>query len=105
MKKYFIFINLLVFGFTGYIKAQLKIGYVDSDTIMEKLPDAQDAQQKHLRRVQELLEVPKKVEAEQKEGDDEEEDHRPGHQPVQRREQKDASPCRVPVASQRAPAL
>ncbi len=25
---------------------QLKIGYVDSDTIMEKLPDAQDAQQR-----------------------------------------------------------
>jgi outer membrane protein len=26
------------------INAQLKIGYVDSDTIMEKLPDAKDAQ-------------------------------------------------------------
>jgi outer membrane protein len=46
MKKYLIYITLLVFGLTGYIKAQLKIGYVDSDTIMDKLPDAQDAQQK-----------------------------------------------------------
>jgi outer membrane protein len=46
MKKYFIYFTLLVFGFTGYIKAQLKIGYVDSDTIMDRLPDAQDAQKK-----------------------------------------------------------
>jgi Skp family chaperone for outer membrane proteins len=26
--------------------AQLKIGYVDSDTIMDKLPDAQDARKR-----------------------------------------------------------
>jgi outer membrane protein len=31
---------------TGFSYSQLKIGYVDSDTIMDKLPDAQDARQK-----------------------------------------------------------
>ncbi|MGE5362962.1 MAG: OmpH family outer membrane protein [Bacteroidota bacterium] len=38
---------LCAFVFLSQISfAQLKIGYVDSDTIMGKLPDAQDAQQK-----------------------------------------------------------
>ncbi|MGE5498070.1 MAG: OmpH family outer membrane protein [Syntrophothermus sp.] len=47
MKKYlFVFSLFLCFGFTDLAHAQLKIGYVDSDTIMDKLPDAQDAQQK-----------------------------------------------------------
>ena len=46
MKKYFFYISLLTFVFSGFLNAQLKIGYVDSDTIMDKLPDAQDAQQK-----------------------------------------------------------
>ena len=32
--------------FSGISFGQLKIGYVDSDTIMDKLPDAQDARQK-----------------------------------------------------------
>ena len=32
--------------FTQTINAQLKLGYVDSDTIMKQLPDAQDAQKK-----------------------------------------------------------
>lgn len=32
--------------FTGIAFSQLKIGYVDSKTIMDKLPDAQDARQK-----------------------------------------------------------
>ena len=44
-KNIFIFI-VVFFAFSGITKAQLKIGYVDSDTIMDKLPDAQDAQQK-----------------------------------------------------------
>lgn len=44
-KNIFIFI-VLFFAFSGLTNAQLKIGYVDSDTIMDKLPDAQDAQQK-----------------------------------------------------------
>jgi outer membrane protein len=36
------------FGFAGFTQsfAQLEIGYVDSDAIMEQLPDAQDAQKK-----------------------------------------------------------
>lgn len=46
MKK----VILLLFGFLLIVSsssfAQLKIGYVDSQTIMNKLPDAQDAQQK-----------------------------------------------------------
>jgi outer membrane protein len=46
MEKYFFYIVLLTFVFSGFLNAQLKIGYVDSDTIMDKLPDAQDAQQK-----------------------------------------------------------
>jgi outer membrane protein len=32
--------------FTGLSYGQIKIGYVDSDAIMDKLPDAQDAKQK-----------------------------------------------------------
>ncbi|MCX6149209.1 MAG: OmpH family outer membrane protein [Ignavibacteriales bacterium] len=46
MKKYFFIIALIIYGISGSLNAQLKIGYVDSDTIMDKLPDAQDAQQK-----------------------------------------------------------
>lgn len=47
MKKYLLVFSLfLCFGFSDLAHAQLKIGYVDSDTIMDKLPDAQDAQQK-----------------------------------------------------------
>ncbi|MGE5352156.1 MAG: OmpH family outer membrane protein [Acidobacteriota bacterium] len=46
MKKYAFLVSLLFFGLTQLSHAQLKIGYVDSDTIMDKLPDAQDAQQK-----------------------------------------------------------
>lgn len=44
MKKTFIlFIFILL---SSSIFAQLKIGYVDSETIMDQLPDAQDAQQR-----------------------------------------------------------
>ncbi|MCU7494690.1 MAG: OmpH family outer membrane protein [Ignavibacteria bacterium] len=46
MKKYAFLVSLFFFGLTQLAHAQLKIGYVDSDTIMDKLPDAQDAQQK-----------------------------------------------------------
>ncbi|HEX2961976.1 MAG: OmpH family outer membrane protein [Bacteroidota bacterium] len=46
MKKYAFLVSLFFFGLTQLSHAQLKIGYVDSDTIMDKLPDAQDAQQK-----------------------------------------------------------
>lgn len=39
-----LFLSLIIAFST--ISAQLKIGYVDSDAIMKKLPDAQDAQKK-----------------------------------------------------------
>jgi len=44
MKK-FIFAAVL-FLFTGLSFAQLKIGYIDSDAVMDKMPDAQDARQR-----------------------------------------------------------
>ena len=37
---------LLLLAFSGLSYGQVKIGYVDSDAIMDKLPDAQDAKQK-----------------------------------------------------------
>lgn len=40
-----LFLFLIIF-MSSSIFAQVKIGYVDSDTIMDKLPDAQDARQK-----------------------------------------------------------
>jgi outer membrane protein len=46
MKKLFLLLFLLVIPFSGLIKGQLKIGYVDSDSIMDKFADAQDARQK-----------------------------------------------------------
>jgi outer membrane protein len=45
MKKLFVAILAFVL-LSGVSYAQLKIGYVDSDTIMDQLPDAQDARQK-----------------------------------------------------------
>ncbi|PJA98054.1 MAG: molecular chaperone Skp [Ignavibacteriales bacterium CG_4_9_14_3_um_filter_30_11] len=46
MKKVILFIFGLLIITSSNSLAQLKIGYVDSETIMQKLPDAQDAQQK-----------------------------------------------------------
>lgn len=47
MKKIGIGLLIVLFAaLTQTINAQLKIGYVDSDTIMKQLPDAQDAQKK-----------------------------------------------------------
>ncbi len=47
MKKIGFGLLILLFAsLTQTINAQLKIGYVDSDTIMKQLPDAQDAQKK-----------------------------------------------------------
>lgn len=46
MKKISLLITCAFLLFAGSSIAQLKIGYVDSDTIMENLPDAQDANQK-----------------------------------------------------------
>jgi outer membrane protein len=45
MKKT-LFILPLLFIFSSSLIAQLKIGYVDSDSIMDNLPDFQDARQK-----------------------------------------------------------
>ena len=44
MKK-FIFISIILFTSTLTL-AQLKIGFIDSDNIMDNLPDVQDARQK-----------------------------------------------------------
>lgn len=47
MKKIeFVLLLILFAALTQNLNAQLKIGYVDSDTIMKQLPDAQDAQKK-----------------------------------------------------------
>jgi outer membrane protein len=45
MKKTFFILPLLII-FSSPLIAQLKIGYVDSDSIMDNLPDVQDARQK-----------------------------------------------------------
>ena len=64
MKRY-IFLALLFF-IPAVSFAQLKIGYVDSDTIMENLPDAQDAQQKLDALIQEWQTELNKLEADWK---------------------------------------
>lgn len=46
MKKLSLLLFLFIIPFTGLTSGQLKIGYVDSDSIMDKFPDAQDARQK-----------------------------------------------------------
>lgn len=45
MKKS-IFLLAVLLSFSSLSFAQLKIGYIDSDTVMDKLPDVQDARQK-----------------------------------------------------------
>jgi len=46
MKRFFVTCVLLLLVLPGLSNAQMKIGYVDSDALMDKLPDAQDAKQK-----------------------------------------------------------
>lgn len=46
MKKSMLYIFAFLIIFSTISFSQLKIGYVDSETIISKLPDAQDAQQK-----------------------------------------------------------
>ena len=46
MKKIILPLVICLTLFSGFSFAQLKIGYVDSDAIMDNLPDAQDAKQK-----------------------------------------------------------
>ncbi len=62
MRKIIIFCVVLFTA--GITSGQLKIGYVDSDTIMEQLPDAQDAQQKINNFIQEWNEELKKLDNE-----------------------------------------
>ena len=62
------FLTLLFsfFLFTGISFSQLKIGYVDSKTIMDKLPDAQDARQKLNALINDWKNELSKMEAEKK---------------------------------------
>lgn len=46
MKKIFFYLAFALLLFPVITLAQLKIGYVDSKTVLDKLPDAQDARQK-----------------------------------------------------------
>mgnify|MGYP000873573894 CR=1 FL=1 len=47
MKKFcFVIVFAFLFGSLSFISAQPKFGYVDSETIMKQLPDAQDTQKK-----------------------------------------------------------
>lgn len=46
MKKNILSLAVFLFLFSGLSFGQLKIGYVDSKTIMSKIPDALDAKQK-----------------------------------------------------------
>lgn len=57
---------ILFFTFTFLSIAQLKIGYVDSDTIMDNLPDVQDARLKLDALIQEWQNELKKLESEWK---------------------------------------
>ena len=45
MKKSFVVFTLLLLVLSGKVYSQSKIGYVDSDAIMDQLSDAQDARQ------------------------------------------------------------
>jgi outer membrane protein len=46
MKKIVLSVLVYIFVFAGFSYGQLKIGFVDSKTILSKLPDAADARQK-----------------------------------------------------------
>jgi outer membrane protein len=46
MKSLILILVIGLFVFAGNSLAQLKIGFIDSNTIMDNLPDAQDARQK-----------------------------------------------------------
>jgi outer membrane protein len=61
-----ILIALAILFLTGITSAQLKIGYVDSNTILDKLPDAQDARKRLDAMVQEWQAEINKMEQEWK---------------------------------------
>ena len=66
MKKIILSLSIFIFVFSGLSYGQLKIGYVDSKTIMSKLPDAQDANQKLNALIREWQNELSKMEAEKK---------------------------------------
>ena len=66
MKAKIIFGLFILFGIFSVSFSQLKIGYVDSDAIMEKLPDAQDARQQLDQFIQEWQTELKKLEGDWK---------------------------------------
>ncbi len=46
MKKLHLILSIVILCLSSSVFAQLKIGFVDSDTIMDNLPDVQDTRQK-----------------------------------------------------------
>jgi len=66
MNKFFVILFTSLFLLPATSFSQLKIGYVDSDTIMDNLPDVQDARQKLDALVQEWQGELKKMESELK---------------------------------------
>jgi len=66
MKAKVIFGLFVLFGFFSASFPQLKIGYVDTDAIMDKLPDAQDARQQLDQQIQEWQTELKKLESDWK---------------------------------------
>lgn len=61
--KYFSVCFLLAVTFASSSFAQLKVGFIDSDTIMDNLPDVQDARQKLDALIQEWQAELRKMEA------------------------------------------
>lgn len=70
MKIKFIVLSFFLLVFINPVFAQLKLGYVDSDTILKKLPDAVDAQTKIDALVAEWQDELKKIENQLKEKND-----------------------------------
>ena len=66
MNKFFVFLFIALFLLPATSFSQLKIGYIDSDTIMDNLPDVQDARQKLDALIQEWQNELKKLESELK---------------------------------------
>jgi outer membrane protein len=66
MKKIVLLLSIILFVCSGLSFGQLKIGYVDSKTIMSKLPDAQDANQKLNALIKEWQAELSKMEADKK---------------------------------------
>ena len=63
MKKIVIAVSIICISFASVLKAQLKIGYVDSDAIMKQLPEYQDTQKKLDAQIKEWQEEISKMES------------------------------------------